>query len=136
MGCTFMLKEIDPQLLLLLQVDFHLRIHTQVSYTAFSFQPTWTSGITVKFITSFDKAIGRLMTTDLMEEDDPMVEDIDQDEEDRLTQEHSRRMSLMRGSRAADFYRSYSETLDEKGEPMAVMTPPEKLVHQNFYNRK
>ncbi|CDH50876.1 predicted protein [Lichtheimia corymbifera JMRC:FSU:9682] len=72
---------------------------------------------------------------DLMEEDDPMVEDIDEDEEDRFTQEHSRRMSLMRGSRAPDYYRSYPETLDEKGEPMAVMTPPEKLVHQNFFNK-
>lgn len=76
------------------------------------------------------------MTIDLMEEDDPMVEDIDEDEEDRFTQEHSRRMSLMRGSRAPDYYRSYPETLDEKGEPMAVMTPPEKLVHQNFFNSK
>lgn len=46
---------------------------------------------------------------------------------------------MMRTGRAGSPYdnsnlRQYADILDERGEPIANMIVPEKIVHQNFFN--
>ena len=90
-----------------------------------------------------------------MEEDDPMIEDnTEEDDDDFETAERMAmerfgfdsprgRMPMMRsgrhqsgGSGGNPYRYGYTDVLDEKGEPLAAVTPPEKVVHQKFFNGK
>ena len=83
----------------------------------------------------------------MMDEDDPMVEDNTEEDEDdyeaaeRIAAERfgfsdtQRRMAMLRSGRNDPYRYAYTDVLDEKGEPLSA-APPEKVVHQKFFNGK
>lgn len=79
-----------------------------------------------------------------MEEDPMMIEDSEEEMEDarerialaESMREHQQFGRIIRGPQASEYLRQYAESLDDKGEPLNAMVPPEKFVHQSFFNGK